>query len=53
MSSTKRPSTTIRPQTVISNDRKLAPATTGTAMPRVKPSAPAPNTPAQNGKKQS
>lgn len=49
----KKPSTAIRPQTAISNDRKLVPASTGTPMPRVKPSVPAPTTPTQNGKKQS
>lgn len=49
MTTPNKPSTTNQPRTV--NDRALAPATTGTPMPKVKPSTPAPTVIGQNGNK--
>lgn len=47
MNKPAKPTTISTKQVVLSNDRALAPATTGTAMPKVKPPATAPVTTAK------
>ncbi|WP_176216776.1 hypothetical protein [Andreprevotia lacus] len=51
MTTPKKPLVPSKPWVVIGNDRALAPASTGTPMPKVKPSNPAPITIAKNEKK--